>query len=112
MGLLDEIIVPNTKHICPKCKNGELYQRKGIDGKSDFYSCSYYPKCHYKYSIDGEETKRKRVKKPTKYKGDTCPSCASNEGNEVGFLVKRRGVYGSFLGCSRFPRCKYTNREA
>ena len=31
-----------------------------------------------------------------------CPSCDS------GVLVQRRGRYGAFFGCSRFPRCDFT----
>ena len=31
-----------------------------------------------------------------------CPSCG------LGFLVHRDGKYGPFMGCSRFPTCKYT----
>ena len=33
-----------------------------------------------------------------------CPSC------EDGFLVSREGPYSEFLGCSRFPRCRYTKQ--
>lgn len=33
---------------------------------------------------------------------ETCPSCAQ------GFLTERSGKWGSFLGCSRYPRCKHT----
>ena len=30
-----------------------------------------------------------------------CPKCG-------GKLVERKGKYGDFLGCSNYPRCKYT----
>ena len=30
-----------------------------------------------------------------------CPKCG-------GKLIKRSGKYGDFLGCSNYPRCKYT----
>lgn len=32
-----------------------------------------------------------------------CPRCGAN-------LVRRQGKYGSFLGCSNFPNCKFTKR--
>lgn len=32
-----------------------------------------------------------------------CPRCGGN-------LVHREGKYGSFLGCSNYPKCKYTHR--
>lgn len=33
----------------------------------------------------------------------SCPRCG-------GRLVERKGAYGSFYGCSNYPRCKYTHR--
>lgn len=33
-----------------------------------------------------------------------CPLC------ELGELVKRKGRYGEFLGCSRYPNCAYTQQ--
>ena len=32
---------------------------------------------------------------------DTCPECG-------GHLVQRNGRYGSFYGCSNYPKCRYT----
>ena len=32
---------------------------------------------------------------------DICPKCGSR-------LVKRKGKYGEFIGCSNFPKCRYT----
>lgn len=32
-----------------------------------------------------------------------CPKCN-------GMLVLGDGIYGKFLGCSRYPKCKYTRR--
>lgn len=34
--------------------------------------------------------------------GMLCPKC------EVGYLVRRQGKYGYFLGCSRYPLCNST----
>jgi DNA topoisomerase-1 len=36
--------------------------------------------------------------------GADCPDCGAP-------LVRRRGRYGPFVGCSNFPRCKYTRRD-
>ena len=33
-----------------------------------------------------------------------CPKCG-------GSLVERRGKYGSFLGCSNYPRCRFTHNK-
>lgn len=35
-----------------------------------------------------------------------CPTC------DEGLLALRQGRYGEFLGCNRFPRCRYTERTA
>lgn len=35
--------------------------------------------------------------------GISCPSCG-------GQLVKRKGKYGEFLGCSNYPKCKHTEQ--
>ena len=34
---------------------------------------------------------------------NTCPKCG-------GELIKRNGKYGDFIGCSNYPRCKYTRK--
>lgn len=33
--------------------------------------------------------------------GEICPWCGSD-------LVKRNGKYGAFMGCSAYPRCRFT----
>lgn len=35
-----------------------------------------------------------------------CPEC--KKGGLVFSLVVRKGKYGKFLGCTRYPKCKYT----
>ena len=39
----------------------------------------------------------------TQLDSDFCPRCG-------GKLVNRKGQYGDFLGCSNFPKCKYTKK--
>lgn len=36
-----------------------------------------------------------------KDESDKCPMCGDN-------LIEKRGKYGKFLGCSNYPKCKYT----
>ena len=38
-----------------------------------------------------------------KTKGGVCPKCG-------GELIMREGKYGSFIGCSNFPKCRYTQK--
>ena len=39
---------------------------------------------------------------------ETCPKCGEAEG---GVLVQRRGRFGPFMGCSRYPDCDYIKRD-
>jgi DNA topoisomerase I len=39
---------------------------------------------------------------------ETCPKCGETEG---GVLVQRRGRFGPFMGCSRYPDCDYIKRD-
>lgn len=61
------------------------------------------PKCKSKFSEDKTKLKElediesgKVVKK--------CPTCGNN-------LVVRRSIYGAFLGCKEYPKCRYTEKE-
>jgi DNA topoisomerase-1 len=38
---------------------------------------------------------------------ELCPRCPE-EGREPGHLVKRLGRYGFFIGCEKYPECRYT----
>lgn len=38
-----------------------------------------------------------------KTKSGVCPKCG-------GELIMREGKYGSFIGCSNFPKCRYTQK--
>lgn len=61
------------------------------------------PKCKSKFSEDKTKLKEleciesgKIIKK--------CPVCESN-------LVVRRSIYGAFLGCKGYPKCRYTEKK-
>ncbi len=43
-----------------------------------------------------------QIKKHQKIENGICPQCG-------GVLVERNGRYGSFLGCSNYPKCKFTH---
>ena len=51
---------------------------------------------HIKYAKNKKREKEKNNK-------NKCPKCGGN-------LVPREGKYGSFIGCSNYPRCKYTQK--
>jgi len=60
------------------------------------------PECKSKY-LEGEAGKHaKAIAKGQIEK--SCPKCKD------GKLVLRKSIYGSFLGCSKYPKCKYTEQ--
>ena len=74
---------------CPKC-GGRLVRKQGKFG--EFICCEFKgSSCDY--------VKPKEVKISDNAK--ECPKC------KEGKLVVRKGKYGNFLGCSRYPECDY-----
>lgn len=56
------------------------------------------------WSDAGRRTKKRHIKQVQQQThGDTCPFCGCQ-------LVIRQGKYGSFIGCSAYPRCKYVRK--
>lgn len=64
-----------------------------------------------KLNIDSKETRKEHVenikqniaKNKQSIKDGICPKCG-------GKLVSRKSKYGSFLGCSNYPKCRYTKK--
>ncbi len=44
------------------------------------------------------------IRKKSEKNTNNCPKCG-------GKLVERTGAYGSFIGCSNYPKCKYTENK-
>lgn len=85
---------------CPKCQK-PLVRRKGKYGF--FWGCSDYPTC--KSIVSDHKGKPQNAAADDRKSNDTeveCPDC------KVGTLLVRQGRKGSFLGCSKFPNCRYT----
>jgi ssDNA-binding Zn-finger/Zn-ribbon topoisomerase 1 len=40
--------------------------------------------------------------------GEPCPECGATDG---GTLVARRGRFGPFVGCARYPACRYIKKD-
>jgi DNA topoisomerase-1 len=70
--------------------------RLGRNGR--FLACSLYPEHKESRPLPGEELPA------IAGAGDPCPDCGATDG---GVLVTRRGRFGPFAGCSRYPDCKY-----
>jgi DNA topoisomerase I len=88
-----------TSEICEKCGKNMVI-KWGRNGH--FLACSGYPECRntkeYTRNADGTL----QVLPTTRPSDQTCPTCTSP-------MVIRRGRFGEFLACSRYPECKTTS---
>jgi DNA topoisomerase-1 len=88
-----------TAEVCEKCGK-PMVIKWGRNGH--FLACSGYPDCRntkeYTRNADGSLT----VLPTTRPSDQMCPTCGSA-------MVVRRGRFGEFLACSRYPDCKTTS---
>jgi DNA topoisomerase-1 len=86
-----------TEHKCEKC-GSTMVIKWGRNGS--FLACSGYPDCkntkEYLKRADGtiEVLQDEKVEQK-------CGQCGAD-------MVKKRGRFGEFLACSRYPECKFT----
>jgi DNA topoisomerase-1 len=71
--------------------------RLGRNGR--FLACSLYPEHKESRPLPGEEPPA------LPGTGEPCPKCGE------GVLASRRGRFGPFVGCSRYPDCDYIQRD-
>lgn len=88
------ILVSEKCHIC----GSDMILRQSRYGK--YLTCSKFPKCKGKISLD-ENYDKKFIPVKTTQKCDVCTK---------GFMILRKGKNGYFLGCSEFPKCKNTKK--
>ncbi len=80
------------------CSEGHpMVIRLGRNGR--FLACSMFPEHKESRPLPGEEPP------PQEGTGEVCPKCGE------GTLVGRRGQFGLFVGCSRYPECDYIKRD-
>jgi DNA topoisomerase-1 len=88
-----------TLEVCEKCGK-PMVIKWGRNGY--FLACSGFPDCRntkeYTRNPDGTLT----VQPATRPSDQICPTCGSP-------MVIRRGRFGEFLACSRYPDCKTTS---
>jgi DNA topoisomerase-1 len=96
---------------CPVCGD-DMIVKLARGGK--FYSCKNYPECTGARTIDGN------VLEGPKETGEMCPLCglpaqAGERKKKVqgGKLVirERRDGTGTFISCSRYPKCKFVKQD-
>ncbi|MEK7536010.1 MAG: type I DNA topoisomerase [Patescibacteria group bacterium] len=106
IGKITNLGDADKKWKCPIC-NGPMIIKLGKSGK--FMSCAKFPDCTGARTIEGEE-----MKGPVET-GEKCPECGDmpidKKGRGGGKLVERSGKYGTFIACSRYPKCKYVKED-
>lgn len=89
------------KEQCPKCQS-PLMIRLGRRGR--FIGCSTYPKCDYTRNLNNDKETGENTlpaAEPEVIEERTCPKCDSP-------LHKKQGPFSKFIGCSNYPKCKFT----
>ncbi|MBR6633057.1 MAG: type I DNA topoisomerase [Clostridia bacterium] len=85
--------------VCEKC-GAKMVVKKGRFGR--FAACPNYPECKNTKQIDGEG-KVVEKKPDVVVEGMTCPTCG-------GKVLLKRGRYGEFYACEKYPECKFTKQ--
>ncbi|OGI86286.1 DNA topoisomerase I [Candidatus Nomurabacteria bacterium RIFCSPLOWO2_01_FULL_39_17] len=90
---------------CPKC-GVKMIVKLSRAGK--FYSCSKYPECDGALMLDGTELQG------PKETGEKCPECGDKKIKSGGgklIVRERRDGSGTFISCSRYPKCKFVKND-
>ncbi len=76
--------------------------RFGKNGR--FLACSQFPDHKESRPLPGEEPETPALAGV----GEACPECGEADG---GALVAKRGRFGPFVGCNRYPDCAYIRKD-
>lgn len=90
---------------CPKCGLKMIIK---LSRAGKFYSCSTYPDCEGALMLDGTELKGPQET------GEMCPDCGEKKGKSGGgklVVRERRDGTGTFISCSRYPKCKFIKKD-
>jgi len=87
-----------TEHKCEKC-GSTMVIKWGRNG--EFLACSGYPECKNTKEFTRTADGRIEIVQPTVTTDEKCETCGSP-------MVVKRGRFGEFLACSRYPECKTT----
>ncbi|MDZ4694922.1 MAG: type I DNA topoisomerase [Deltaproteobacteria bacterium] len=87
-----------TDHVCEKCSK-PMVIKWGRNGH--FLACTGYPECKNTKEYAREADGTIKIVETTRASDEKCPACQSD-------MVIRRGRFGEFLACSKYPECKTT----
>ena len=90
-----EITTQATDEVCSL--GHPMVIRLGRNGR--FMACSLYPEHKESRPLPGDEPP------PQEGTGEVCPKCGE------GTLVGKRGRFGPFVGCSRYPDCDHIKKD-
>ena len=89
--------------LCPVCGSNMIVK---LSRGGKFYSCIKYPECTGARTIEG------KILEGPKETGEMCPLCGEKKGKSGGGkLVIRQGKFGTFISCSRYPKCKFIKQD-
>ena len=94
-----EITETATDEKCEKCGKPMII-KFGRFGK--FYACSGYPECKTTKPFD-EKDKAAQDAAQEQAAGEVCETCGAP-------MMVKRGRFGAFLSCSKYPECKFTKQ--
>ncbi len=89
-----------TDLICEKC-GSRMVVKAGRYGK--FAACPNYPECKNTKPLDKGDKDEKEKKNTAEETDQVCEKCGAP-------MLRRRGRYGEFLACSKYPTCKNTKQ--
>jgi DNA topoisomerase-1 len=88
-----------TDLVCEKCGERKMVIKWGRNG--EFLACPGYPECRNTMNFRREDGKIVPEKEEDVPVEDKCPDCGAA-------MVLKRGRFGRFLACTRYPDCKGT----
>ncbi len=87
--------------VCEKC-GAKMVVKRGRFGR--FAACPNYPECKNTKQLD--QSGNIIEKKPdVVVEGEVCPECG-------GKVLLKKGRYGEFYACEKYPQCRYTKQIA
>ncbi len=86
-----------TEEVCEKCGK-PMVIKWGRFGR--FIACTGYPDCKNTKQIKANGDADKVEIDEPEPTGEKCPKCGSD-------LVRKKGRFGIFVGCSNYPDCRY-----